>query len=103
METHAGTLGQPRSMDGPVTAHERTQIIHRATAGFDFGCEIERYHLLNGVPRGQGPSPAELAGVELVSLMRGIHAELDQTHRAPRMAEELARRATVVTTGVSNG
>ena len=39
-----------------------------------------------------GPSPAELATVELVELMREIHAEHDGTYGVPRMTHELALR-----------
>lgn len=39
-----------------------------------------------------GPSPAELAEVELVELMREIHAEFDGTYGVPRMTVELANR-----------
>jgi transposase InsO family protein len=43
-----------------------------------------------------GPTAAELAEVELVGLMREIHAESDATYGEPRMTEELARRGRVV-------
>ena len=36
-----------------------------------------------------GPTPAELAEVELVELMREIHAEHDGTCGVPRMTHEL--------------
>ena len=43
-----------------------------------------------------GPSPAELAEVELVALMREIHAELDGIYGSPRMCEALNKRGRVV-------
>ena len=43
-----------------------------------------------------GPTAAELVEVELVGLMREIHAESDATYGEPRMTEELARRGQPV-------
>jgi transposase InsO family protein len=43
-----------------------------------------------------GPTAEELAEVELVGLMREIHAESDATYGEPRMTEELARRGRPV-------
>ena len=42
--------------------------------------------------RAAGPTAAELAEVELVALIREIHAEFDSTYGEPRMTAELARR-----------
>ena len=39
-----------------------------------------------------GPTARDLAEVELVEVMRAIHAESDLTYGEPRMTEELARR-----------
>ena len=43
-----------------------------------------------------GPTARDLAEVELVEVMRAIHAESDLTYGEPRMTEELARRGRVV-------
>lgn len=43
-----------------------------------------------------GPTAGELAEVELVGLMREIHAESDATYGEPRMTGELARRGRPV-------
>lgn len=46
--------------------------------------------------RAAGPTAAELAELELVELMREIHAEHDGTYGVPRMCEELARRGHTI-------
>lgn len=46
--------------------------------------------------RAAGPTAAELAEVELVALIREIHAEFDDTYGEPRVTAELARRGQVV-------
>jgi transposase InsO family protein len=43
-----------------------------------------------------GPTARELAEVELVAVMREIHAETDATYGEPRMTVELANRGRVV-------
>ncbi len=59
--------------------------------------EVSRQAFVDWRPRSAaGLSAAEVAEVELVELMRDIHAEFDGTYGEPRMTVELANRGRVV-------
>jgi putative transposase len=73
-------------------------VAARKAEGFPItmACQVARvsrqaYHDWQ-VRQAAAPSPAEIAEAELVAEIRSIHAEVDGTYGAPRVAAELVRR-----------